>query len=106
MAVIRNAPSTPASWEFDAAEDSMLHWSDVQNSSGFTDARSQPLLGPLLAARRLLGFHRLSLVGARVADGGEYVGVGTVLLFGGGFGEAVMTTRLLLELTVDEPAAQ
>src|SRR6201990_3784430 len=35
IAVIKNPPSTPASCEFDDADVSMLHWSDVHELSGF-----------------------------------------------------------------------
>jgi hypothetical protein len=42
IAVIKKPPSTPASWELDAADDSTLHWSDVHSSSGFTGVRGRP----------------------------------------------------------------
>ena len=64
----------------------------------------QPRLGLILATRGLLGSHRRGLravVRAGLADGGEDVGVGTIIV-----GTGVMQVRHLIGLAVDEPAAR
>src|SRR5687768_12438327 len=68
------------------------------------DVRMRPDLAVATGLGRLGVGRRLA---AGMAYGREHIGVSAVLfLFGGGLGEAVMPTRLLIEFAVDEVAAE